>query len=241
MSERTLAEEWAAQADAWARWTRTPGHDHHFLRYNWPAFRELIPAPGDATLDLGCGEGRIGVALKRAGHRVTGVDSTRTLADLARGTGGYEDVVVADAAALPFADGAFDLVVAFMSLQDMDDAAAAVRESARVLVAEGRLVAAIVHPFASAHLGREGHEHRSYFETQRTVDEVERGGIAFTFHQIHRPLSDWLSLFFAAGYVIEAVREPRPGEADAAGDPGLAKNRLRPAFLHIRCVKPRPG
>src|SRR5579875_3840468 len=195
MSERTLAEEWAAQADAWARWTRTPGHDRHFLRYNWPAFRDLIPGAGEATLDLGSGEGRIGVALSEAGHRVTGIDSARALAELALGTGAYEKVVVGDAAALPFADGAFDLVVAFMCLQDMDEAAGAVREAARVLVPGGRLVAAIVHPFASAHLGRESHEQRSYFEAQRTVDDVERDGIAFTFHQMHRSLAEWLALF----------------------------------------------
>jgi len=31
MSDRPLAAEWAAQAEAWARWTRTPGHDHQEL------------------------------------------------------------------------------------------------------------------------------------------------------------------------------------------------------------------
>jgi SAM-dependent methyltransferase len=238
MSERTLAEEWAAQADAWVRWARTPGHDHHFHRYNWPAFRELIPGPGDATLDLGCGEGRVGVALKEAGHRVTGIDSTAALADVALRTRAYENVVVADAAALPFGEGEFDLVVAFMSLQDMDDAAGALREVARVLVPGGRLAAAIVHPFASAHMGRDPGEQRDYFDTQRTVDDVERDGIAFTFHQLHRPLGAWMSLFFAAGFLVEDLREPRPTEAAAGDDPGLAKNRLHPAFLHVRCVRP---
>jgi ubiquinone/menaquinone biosynthesis C-methylase UbiE len=47
---------------------------------------------------------------------MTGVDSARVLADLASRTGAYEKVVVADAAALPFDDATFDLVVAFMSL-----------------------------------------------------------------------------------------------------------------------------
>jgi SAM-dependent methyltransferase len=239
MADRSLAEEWEAQAEAWARWTRTPGHDHHYYRYNWPEFLGLVPAPGRATLDLGCGEGRVGLALDGLGHRLVGLDRARPLAELALSTGAYEQVVVGDAASMPFADDTFDLVVAFMSLQDMDDAAGAVREAARVLRPEGRLVAAFVHPFASAHLGREVTQQRVYFDVQRTVDEVDRDGIAFTFHQIHRPLHAWLALFFDAGFAIEDLREPRPSEEDARNDPALAKTRARPAFLHLRCFRPR--
>jgi SAM-dependent methyltransferase len=200
------------------RWTRTPGHDHHFA-YNWPAFLELLPPSGRATLDLGCGEGRCGAALRARGHRVTGVDASTSLAELARATGAYEEVLVADAVALPFGDAAFDLVLAFMSLQDMDDAANAVSEVARVLAPGGRFAAAIVHPFASG-------AQRAYFDTQRTVDAIERDGIAFTFHQMHRPLEGWLAMLTGAGFVIEELREPRPGTGD---DP-------RPLFPHVRCA-----
>jgi SAM-dependent methyltransferase len=236
MSERPLAEEWHAQADAWARFTRTPGHDHHFHIYNWPRFAELIPPPGEATLDLGCGEGRLGRELHTRGHRVTGVDYSPTLAELARETGAYEDVRIADAAALPFEPESFDLVVAFMSLQDMDDAAGAIHEARRVLKPQGRLLAAFVHPFASAHLGREPSEQRTYFDTQRTRDELQSDGLAFTFHQIHRPLHAWLGMFFAAGLQIDDLREPRPTAADVAAHPTLAKTHARPAFLHVSCV-----
>jgi SAM-dependent methyltransferase len=235
VGERSLAEEWEAQAEAWARWTRTPGHDLHYHRYNWPSFLELIPAPERLTLDLGCGEGRVGMALHPLGHRLVGVDSSPSLARLASQTGAYDNVVVADAASMPFPDQTFDLVIAFMSLQDMDDAAGAVREAARTLTSGGRLVAAFVHPFASAHLGRTPEQQRTYFDVQRTVDEVERDGLAFTFHQIHRPLDAWLAMFFDAGLVLEDLREPRPSEEDAAADPGLAKARAKPAFLHVRC------
>ena len=237
MIERSLAQEWEAQAEAWARWTRTPGHDHHNHRYNWPSFLSLIPAAGRATLDLGCGEGRGGVALRELGHRMIGVDSSPSLAQLAVETGAYDHVVVGDAASLPFGDATFDLAIAFMSLQDMDDAPGAVREAARVVAPGGRVLAAFVHPFASAHLGRQPAEQRSYFEVQRTLDEVERDGIALAFHQIHRPLQDWLGLFLAAGLQIEDLREPRPSEADVRGVPKLAESRAKPAFLHLRCVR----
>lgn len=234
VNDRSLADEWEAQAAAWARWTRTPGHDHHNHRYNWPSFVSIIPAAGCATLDLGCGEGRGGVALRELGHRVVGLDSSPSLARLASETGAYERVVVGDAASMPFADGSFDLVAAFMSLQDMDDAAGAVHEAARVLTPGGRMVAAFVHPFASAHLGRDAREQLRYFDAQRTLEEAERDGLAFAFHQIHRPLQEWLGLFLAAGFELEDVREPRPTEADVAAVPRLAESRVKPAFLHVR-------
>ena len=235
MDERTLAEEWETHAAAWVSWVRTPGHDHHFHSYNWPAFLDLLPPPESATLDLGCGEGRVGVALVELGHRLTGVDSSPSLATLASDTGAYMRVIVADAAALPLPEDSFDLVVAFMSLQDMDDAPGAAREAARILRPGGQLVAAFVHPFASAHLGREASTQRSYFDVQRTVDEIDRDGLAFTFHQLHRPLEAWLALLLDAGFLIEDLREPRPSESDVAEVPQLAKSRSLPAFLHVRC------
>jgi ubiquinone/menaquinone biosynthesis C-methylase UbiE len=55
-------------------------------------------------------------------------------------------VVLGDAAALPLPDAAADCVVAFMSLQDVDDMETAVGELARVLDGGGRLVLAITDP-----------------------------------------------------------------------------------------------
>ncbi len=61
-----MHERWEDEAEAWARWARTPGHDAWHWRLNWPAFLELLPPAGRLTLDLGCGEGRGGV-LARGG------------------------------------------------------------------------------------------------------------------------------------------------------------------------------
>ena len=135
-----LGETWERRATQWTAWARTPGHDVYFTRLNWPAFEQLLPAPGRLTLDLGCGEGRLGRLLQPAGHRL-GLDSSPTLAG-AR----YRQLrrVSTDTSAIPLDDRAVDLVVAFMSLHDMDDPAAAIAECARVLEPGGLLIAAIV-------------------------------------------------------------------------------------------------
>ena len=218
----SLGEEWERHAATWIRFTP---HDVFFEKYNWPAFRELLPPAGRSTLDLGCGEGRLGALL--SDHRMTGADVAPTMVRRAAERGVYEQVVVSDAASLPFADGAFDLVIAFMSFQDMDDPAAALREAARVLEPGGVLAFAVVHPFNP---GRE----RPYFDVARLVDEFERGGVTMTFHQLHRPLESWLALLREAGLELEELREPRAPD----GVPELAHVRDRPVFLHLRCRRP---
>jgi SAM-dependent methyltransferase len=237
----SLLERWDAQADAWARFARTPGLDHWHERFNLPRFLELLPPHGRATLDLGCGEGRVGAALLRLGHRVVGVDGSARMVELARER---HDAVVADAAALPFDDETFDLVVAYMSLQDIDDLDGAVREAARVLDRGGRLCFAIVHPINSAGqfeskepdspFAIEG----SYLRSAALTDVVERDGLRVEFAQEHRPLEAYVRALEQTGLLIDALREPVPAPAHVADRPGLARWQRVPGLLHVSAVKP---
>jgi SAM-dependent methyltransferase len=230
-----LHERWEREAAAWARWVRTPGHDAWHWRLNWPAFLELLPGAGRLTLDLGCGEGRGGIALRERGHRVVGVDAAPTMVRLAQETCAYQEIHLADAAALPMADGSVDLVVAYMSLHDIEDLAGALREVGRVLEPGGRLCAAIVHPLASAHLGSD--DETPYFEPVRYTERHERDGIEMAFHGIHRPLEAYFAALHAAGLVVERLQEPAPADDDIAALADLAKARRRPAFLHWHAVR----
>ena len=165
-----------------------------------------------------------------------GVDAAPTLAGLARETGAYEEVHLADAAALPLDDGAVDLVVAYMSLHDMDDVAGALREVGRVLEPGGRLCAAIVHPLSSAHLGSD--DELPYFERRDYTDVVERDGLEMAFHGIHRPLQDYAGALRGAGLVLEDLREPSPADEQVSAFADLANARRRPPFLHLLALRP---
>lgn len=236
----TLREAWDAQAEEWARFARDPAGDRANLLFNLPAFLELVPPPGRATLDLGCGEGRVGAELRRLGHRVVGVDSSPGMVAAAAE---LIEAVVADAAALPFDDGAFDLVVAFMSLQDMDDLGAGVREAARVLEPGGRLCFANLHPIASAGTfdSREPASPftiaGSYFEIHRHDHAVERGGHRITFSFIHRPLEAYARALESEGLLVEAIREPVPSPSFIAGRDDWLRWQRIPLFLHVRAVR----
>jgi SAM-dependent methyltransferase len=67
-------------------------------------------APGERVLDLACGGGRHAEALRRRGARVTGLDLSVLLLGAAQRRGGC-CFVRGDMRSLPFADGAFDVVV----------------------------------------------------------------------------------------------------------------------------------
>src|SRR5215210_2307124 len=193
----SLREAWEGEAENWAEWTRTPGHDHFYLDINLPSFLELLPAPGRLTIDLGCGEGRLGRILQQRGHGVVSVDASPTLARLSATHEGKQPVALADMSALPIRDETADLAIAFMSLQDVDDLDGAVDEAGRVLVRGGRLCLAVVHALNSAGTfeGREPESRflieGSYLDSFRYADDIERDGVLMKFHSEHRPLETY--------------------------------------------------
>jgi SAM-dependent methyltransferase len=235
---------WESEAGNWAQFARTPGHDHSHKELNLPTLLGLLPPPGSLTLDVGCGEGRLGRVLRSQGHRVVGIDAAPTLVRLAATHEDPQSALVADAAWLPFHDGVFDLAVAYMTLHDIDRMPQAVAEIARALKRGGRLCLAIVHPLNSAGSfdSREATAPfvitGSYLEPSAVTSVVDRGGIAMTFHSEHRPLEAYGRALEAAGLLIEAIREVRPSDQQAADDPGERRWLRVPLFLHIRAVKP---
>jgi len=102
------------------------------------------------VLEIGCGEGRMARAIARTGPLVVGVDlSPVALAEAARETDAPGvSFVQADARALPFADGAFDLV--YSRSGPACACAEALSEASRVLAPGGTLVA--LEPGESHHI-----------------------------------------------------------------------------------------
>jgi ubiquinone/menaquinone biosynthesis C-methylase UbiE len=99
--------------------------------------------PLDA-LDIGCGTGFLSLELWARGHRVTGVDFAPAMLERARAKAadrgasiGFEE---ADAEALPFAAGSFDLAVSRHLLWTLPHPEAAIHEWIRILRPGGRLV-----------------------------------------------------------------------------------------------------
>lgn len=123
----------------------THGYAEAVLRsHSWRTARRCAPdllarlRPEDHVLDIGSGAGTITCDLAEAAGRVTAVERAEesariTRAEAARRGTTDVEVVVADAHALPFADGAFDAVHIHQVLQHVHDPKTALAEAVRVV------------------------------------------------------------------------------------------------------------
>lgn len=105
------------------------------------------PGPGDWVLVVGAGEGDAVAACAERGADVSACETSAAL--VARGRAAFDERIRwtrADPDALPYSDGAFDVVVAACDLGPHPSAA---RELVRVLVPGGRLVAGAWAPGAA--------------------------------------------------------------------------------------------
>jgi ubiquinone/menaquinone biosynthesis C-methylase UbiE len=111
---------------------------------------EVAPLePGSRVLDVGCGTGAHLALYAARGAEVTGVDtSTAMLKEARRRLGPEVRLVQAEAAALPFGDGRFDLVVAMTVLHEFASGQrrAVLAEMRRMAAPRGRLLVIDHHP-----------------------------------------------------------------------------------------------
>ncbi len=240
---RAMPTEWEQEAENWVRWARAPGHDAYW--YFAPSFfNQIVPEPGRRTLEIGCGEGRAARDLALRGHRVTALDASATLIGHASQADPEGRYVLGDAAALPFADGSFDIAVAYNSLMDVEDMPAAVAEAARVLQPGGRLCVSVTHPVNDAGAFREDDPdapfvvENSYLGKRRFEGTFERDGLRITFRGWCYPMEDYSRALESAGLLIDRIREPAATEEAVASRPSYIQWQRVPMFLQIRAVKP---
>jgi SAM-dependent methyltransferase len=223
------------QAENWLRWARTPDHDAYW-HYCRSFFDHIVPPPGHATLDLGCGEGRVSRDLSFRNHRVVAVDRAPTLVAAAKAADPAGTYLVADALDLPFSTAIFDQVVAYNSLMDIEDMTRAVREVGRVLRPGGAFSVSVTHP-----LNDVGHfTDDSTFVIEDPYlepvpfEDLERNGLTISFAGWNHPLQDYAEAIEATGLQIARLREPAPDGADDSYAPW----RRIPMFLQLRAIKP---
>lgn len=225
------------RAKNWLRWARTPDFDAYWL-YRDAFFSELVPPPGKATLEIGCGEGRVARDLRARGHRVVAVDASPTLVEAAAALDAGSEYLVGNAEALPFEDSQFDLVVSYNTLMDVDNMPRAVAEAARVMTPHGRLAVCVTHPVSdSGDFVHDGEDAAfeipiTYFGARAFHFHAERGGLTMDFDGWAFDLESYSRALEEAGLAIERIREPQP-----SGEERLPRRRRIPNFLMFRALR----
>lgn len=209
--------------------------------------RLLGEVTGRNVLEIGCGAAQCGRWLVSNGARVLGVDvSLRQLHHARRIDHDTEirvPVAQADAEHLPIADSAFDLACsAYGAFPFVADAAACLRETARVLRPGGRFVFSVTHPIRWAFPDDPGPEglraRHSYFDRRTYVEQDDHGSATYVEH--HRTLGDWVRAIVASGLRPRDLVEPEwPKDHERAWDAwSPLRGRVIPGTAIFVCEKP---
>jgi trans-aconitate methyltransferase len=163
-----------------------------------PVVELLAPVPGEAILDLGCGDGHLTERLVALGCEVVGVDASPELVAAARSRG--LDVRLQDAQALDLPER-FDAVFSNAALHWMKDAGAVIAGVHRHLRPGGRFV---------GEMG--GHGNVAAIVTALVAVLARRGIDARPLHPWHFPTAGaWRALLEQQGFTVESVALiPRP-------------------------------
>jgi ubiquinone/menaquinone biosynthesis C-methylase UbiE len=237
-----VADEWIVHAD----------QDASRSAFLMPITLELIgDVSGRRVLDLGCGEGGYGRALAGRGARVVGVDVSPRMIAVARERAAAAalqiDYICANACALGSVPVApCDVVLASMTLMDVDDYEATIDQVWQVLVAGGALCMSISHPcYSAAGAGwiRGSSGEASHFGVDRYFQRnVWHDFITPWFDKPvirrHRPLEDVLRPLLRRGFRLRDFREPEP-TAEQIAESGPLEHLARvPKFLFMAWQKP---
>jgi SAM-dependent methyltransferase len=191
---------WEAGAEAWVALVRSGGHGEAHDE----VIRELLPPPGGAALDVGCGEGRWTRYLAASGWQATGIDRSEALVAAARAEGG--EYAIGEATALPREAASVDLVLCVNVLMHVLDLDGAIAEFARVLRPAGVAVIGLGHPVAEAGTNDEERDElrvAHYFAAEEHAIPLGHHHVA---HQ-HRTIEQYVRAFLAAGFVLDDLRE----------------------------------
>jgi len=190
--------------------------------HSYSAFQPYIELKGKNVLDVGCGlGGKELFYLQKGARSVTGLDISQTNVRIARSCfaerqpdpGQRLRLVVADAAAMPFADNSFDVAISTYTFEHLADPAGVLGEMQRVIKPGGEVFISFPPYFSpwGAHLTdwirfpwcQVLFSERALLNVARTIEESE---------QIHASLPE-----FARIDLAEAVELPHVNKLTVAG------------------------
>lgn len=253
------AGNWEAIADGWAEMMRTatgPGQTRTLI-LDGPHLELLGDVRDKRILDAGCGEGRFARMLAERGARVTAIDLSRRMIEIARSEEakaplGIEFSEMSITHLSSFADESFDLAVAYLSILDVEDHQAAIDEIQRVLKRGGRFIFSKVHPCfyppdssweprkpCTIPLLDKDKLYRkvdNYFPAREIRFRMWPTAPAETINY-HRPLTVYARTCRDAGLLIRDILEPVPGEKVLAERDYLREYLRAPAMIIFECVK----
>ena len=249
---------WNNKAELWAQSLRE-GMDVFRDLYSLPAFLAFIgDIRGKRVLDIGCGEGYNTRIFAQQGAKVTGVDLSKEMIQLAQEEEKRTKLGIqyfnASWTDLSLLKTEFDVVLSTMALMDGPGYEDALKEFYRVLKIDGNLFFSVTHPCflppgyvnlkdvngIATHrvINRYPKEGPWEFTWQLSKNSDKSDSRSVTATSYHRMLSTYINHLLKAGFVLKKIEEPLPSEKACDHNPRLKIARdVAPSFLFVHAAK----
>ncbi|HEX6290107.1 MAG TPA: class I SAM-dependent methyltransferase [Herpetosiphonaceae bacterium] len=226
---RETQQIWDQKAGFWDE-QMGEGNAFHTLLVAPAAERLLSVRPGEAVLDVACGNGIFARRLAELGAQVVATDFSAQFLERARARAGEHAARIAyrlidatdEAQLLALGERRFDAAVCNMALMDMPTIQPLLSALTRLLRPDGRFVFSVAHPCFNSNAMRmvaEMEDRGGVLETTYalTITDYLRvppqkgagmKGEPAAHYYFHRPLSVLLGACFEAGFVLDALEEP---------------------------------
>ncbi len=211
--------------------------------------RLVSPKPGEKILDLGCGQGFFCREFDKSGAKITGVDNSSKLIEIAKKNSSKSvNYFVGSADNLTFIKETFDKIILVLSLQNMEKADLVIKECAKKIKKGGSMYLVLNHPCfrIPGASGWEWDEENkiqyrrmsAYLSEKKNRIVMHPGEknseVTFSFH---RPLQYYFKHLQKAGFAVERIEEWVSEKKTTPGPRAVAIDRSRaefPLFLFIQ-------
>ena len=255
--------DWGGVAEWYDRLVGEEGSEYHREVVLPGVMRLLSPQPGQAIVDVACGQGVLCRLLYERGVTATGVDASRELIVAARQRNtqlrptpnaptpppAYH---VADARELGFLpENHFDAAACVLAIQNIHPLQPVFDGVARLLKVRGRFVIAMMHPaFRGTKETSWGWDQENTVQFRRVdryllprktpiVAHPGKAADVYTW-TFHKPLEAYVKAARNAGLLIDALEEWPSHKTSTSGPRAAAENAARkeiPMFLALRALK----
>lgn len=248
------SSSWEKSSDWYSKVVGEKGHYFHQNLIS-PLLLKLLKPKAEKTsiLDLGCGQGILSRIVAKD-FCYTGLDISPSLIEEAKKLSKHKNhrfIVCDSTKKIPVDEASFDYVCLILSIQNMKDQKGAIKNAARALKEEGKLIIVMNHPCfriprQSSWIIDESKKLQSrQIDCYMTALEIplqthpSQKGHSEVLLSYHYPLSSYANWFYEEGLVIENMTE-LISDKISEGAKARMENRARkefPLFLVIVASK----
>lgn len=257
--QKPVNTHWGEVAEWYDKLVGEEGSEYH-REVIFPGVLRLAElGPGEAVVDIACGQGVLCRVMREKGYKATGVDAAPELIQLARQRVAPHDpsieYCIGDARELTFLrSNHYQAATCILAIQNIDRIQPVFDGVARALVSGGKLILVMMHPaFRGPKYtmwGWDPQQRSQYRRVDRyllprkepifTHPGLKDGQYTWSFH---RPLQQYVKALKQSGLMVDAIEEWPSHKVSTSGPRASAENVARreiPMFMALRAVKVQP-